>query len=65
MLVGKYHPVREGFIQKDKFVLKRGNAIYDNFYATIYDDLVFSNVKNDFEIGEIVNITKPTQESII
>jgi len=65
VLVGKYRPVREGFIQKEKFVLKEGNAIYDNFYATIYDDLVFSNIKNDFEIGEIVNITKPSQESLI
>ena len=26
---------------------------------------MFSNIKNDFEIGEIVNITKPSQESLI
>ena len=47
IIVGKFRPVREGFIQKEKFVLKKGNAIYYNFYASIYDDLVFSNVKND------------------
>ena len=65
LLVRKYTPVREGFIQKEKFIMKEGNAIYDNFYADIYDELVFSEVKNDFEIGEIVQITKPSQESLI
>ena len=65
ILFNKYRPVREGFIQKDKFILKKGTGIYDNFYASIYDDLVFSDVKNNFEVGEIIRITKPSEESIL
>ena len=65
ILFNKYRPVREGFIQKEKFILKRGTDIYDNFYASIYDDLVFSDVKNNFEVGEIIRITKPDEESAL
>ena len=56
---------KEGFEQKDKFMFKTDTEVYDDFYSDIYDDLVFSNQKDDYEIGQIVNLTKPTQESII
>ena len=56
---------KEGFIQNDSFLFKSNDSIYDDFYANIYDQLVFSNVKDNYEIGEIVNKTKPTSESII
>jgi SAM-dependent methyltransferase len=56
---------REGFTQTEKFVYKENYQIYDNFYASIYDYLVFNNVKNDYEVGAIINQTHPTQESII
>jgi SAM-dependent methyltransferase len=49
---------REGFIQKDKFVLKQGPEIYDDFYADIYDDLVYDSVKNNYEFGEILRLSK-------
>jgi len=62
-LMRKYTPVREGFIQKEAFILKEGPDVFDDFYASIYDDLVFSNVKNDFEIGEIINTTKASSAS--
>ena len=65
-LIKKYKPIKEGYIQQnEKFVLKEGNTIYDDFYVSIYDDLVFSKVKNKFEIGEIVYATKPTTQSVI
>ena len=63
--VSKYKPVREGFIQKEKFLLKEGTEVYDDFYVSLYDSLVFSNVKNKFEVGEIINATKPAAESIL
>jgi SAM-dependent methyltransferase len=44
---------------------KEGNDVYDNFYAKIYDELLFSKVKNDFEIGEIKNHTMLTRESLV
>ena len=49
----------------DKFLFKQGNAIYDDFYANIYDYLVFNNIKNDYEVGKILNSTMPTEKSII
>ena len=56
----------EGFVEKpDTFTFKNGPEVYDDFYSSIYDYLVFSNVKNEYEIGEIINKTKPTSESII
>jgi SAM-dependent methyltransferase len=39
--------------------------IYDDFYVDIYDDLVFSKIKNDYEIGKIIEYTKPTEQSVI
>ena len=56
---------REGFQQSDNFVFKTGADIYDQFYSTIYDQLVFNNVKDNYEIGQIIQKTHPTQESIV
>ena len=56
---------KEGFIEKENFLFKRGGDIYDDFYADIYDYLVFNNVKNEYEVGKIINSTEPNTESII
>lgn len=63
MVVNKSAIYKEGFVQRDKYVLKQGNEIYDNFYSSIYDELVYDNVKNDFEVGEIKRLIKPTSHS--
>ena len=60
-----HRPIREGFIQEKEFILKKGPEIYDDFYVDIYDKLVFSDFKNQFEIGEIINKTSPTEQSSI
>jgi ubiquinone/menaquinone biosynthesis C-methylase UbiE len=39
--------------------------IYDDFYATVYDDLVFNKNKNDYEIGKWIKHTNPSEESIV
>ena len=58
--------LKEGFVEKpDEFIFKEGDNVYDDFYSSIYDHLVFSNVKNDYEIGQIINKTSPNHESII
>jgi SAM-dependent methyltransferase len=49
---------REGFTQKEKFVMKQGIDVYDDFYASIYDELVYDPVKNNFEVGELIRVTK-------
>jgi len=49
---------KEGFAQMEKYVLKRNDSIYDEFYVNIYDDLVYNTVKDKFEANEIVRATK-------
>jgi len=57
---------KEGFMTTpDKFLFKTGDNVYDDFYANIYDYLVFNNIKNSYEIGEIVNSTSPNETSVI
>jgi SAM-dependent methyltransferase len=59
------YKVKEGFTQSDTFLFKKGPELYDEFYADIYDYLVFNNIKNDYEIGEIINTGNPDSRSII
>lgn len=56
---------KEGFQQIDTFLFKTGDDVYDNFYASVYDYLVFNNIKNNYEIGSIINGTKPNETSVI
>ena len=65
MLVNYLYPAREGFTETKEFVTKQGPAVYDDFYANIYDNLVYSKIKNVFEVTTIVNTTRPTNRSII
>jgi SAM-dependent methyltransferase len=57
----------EGFEEKKKskeFDMRDDiPQIYDDFYANIYDDMVFSKNKIDYEVGKIVTLTKPTPKS--
>lgn len=55
----------EGFEQKENFIVKENNNIYDTFYANIYDKLVQDDVKNEYEVGTIINLTKPTKNSLL
>lgn len=54
---------REGFEQNEKYVFKTGLDIYDDFYAEIYDYLVFNSLKDEYEVGEIINKTSPSSQS--
>ena len=47
------------------FKMREGDKVYDDFYAKVYDELVFNKIKNDYELGAIVDSTKPTDTSII
>lgn len=55
----------EGYQQNDKFLFKRDTAVYDDFYSSIYDFLVYNDVKDEYEIGIIINRTNPTTKSVI
>lgn len=56
---------REGYEQNGSFMFKEGKDVYDEFYAEIYDYLVFNQTKDDFEVGEIINKTAPSSKSVI
>lgn len=56
---------KEGFEQSDQFLIKTNEEIYDDFYTDIYDYLVFNNIKTKYEVGEIINKSSPSEESII
>ena len=57
---------REAFSSSDQFVFKQGpEQVFDQFYANIYDVLVFDRVRGDYEVGEIINLTKPNEHSVI
>jgi len=56
---------REGYEQNDRFLFKDTTEIYDDFYSEIYDHLVFNNVKDDYEIGQIKNKTTPSSKSVV
>ena len=55
----------EGFIQRQKFLIKQGREIYDPFYASVYDDLIFDKVRTEYEVGKILQSTNPTSYSLI
>ena len=57
---------RESFTsQTVEFEHREGPAVYDEFYADIYDQLVFSHVKNSYEIGQIAEKTQLTERSVV
>jgi len=63
--IKKNKNLSEGFQQNDQFLFKTGNDVYDDFYAQVYDYLVFNNLKDDYEVGEIINKTTPSSTSKI
>jgi len=56
---------KEGFEQSESFLIKTNDDLYDNFYTSIYDELVFNSLKDDYEVGEIINKTSVSSQSII
>lgn len=39
--------------------------IYDEFYSSVYDSLVYSDLKNKYELEKIAAVTKPDKSSVI
>jgi SAM-dependent methyltransferase len=58
-------PIKEGMVSSEKVLYKEGDAVYDDFYADIYDYLVYSGIKNDYEVGTIINNSNPVETSVI
>jgi len=53
----------EAFTQEKQFVSLQGAQVFDDFYATMFDDLFYKNIYDEYEVGLILNKTKPVTES--
>jgi hypothetical protein len=51
--ISKKEGFKEGIHQNNDFVFLSGTDLYDNFYVDIYDDLVYSQVKDEYEIDNV------------
>lgn len=58
---------KEGFkdTKTKEFVINKDKDVYDDFYVSVYDDLVHNTGKNNFEIGEVTEIEPPTDSSTL
>jgi len=56
---------REGFAQQKRFIIKQGADIYDQFYASVYDDLIGDDKKNLYEVTNLIKITKISKSNLI
>lgn len=58
--------IKEGFInQEEKFVIKKEDEVYDDFYVSIYDDLTYDQIKNNFEVGEIAKLVRTSPKKSV
>jgi len=55
----------EGFKQKEKFLLKKGNDVYDTFYAPIYQVIMEDPKKINYELNEIASISNIDKHSVV
>lgn len=53
LVFGSRKKMRESFTGKSKFITFKNNDLYDDFYADVYDKLVYSPSKNKFELKAI------------
>ena len=56
---------KEGFEQASEFMVKKGNDVYDDFYCSIYDDLVYDDLKNDFEVLQLKRVGNIDKKSVV
>ena len=50
--------MRENFYRKIQIYTFKNDDLYDDFYADVYDKLVYSPSKNKFELKAISKYTK-------
>ena len=57
---------QEGFDNlHESFSVKNNTNLYDDFYSSIYDELVYNPIRTQYEISKIMYETKVTPESIL
>jgi SAM-dependent methyltransferase len=58
-------PDIEGFSQKRKFISKDNDNLYDDFYCSVYDELIFDPQKNTYEVTELDKVADIDKKSKI
>lgn len=61
----KKERTREGFTQNERFVYKKNNKIYDNFYSQIYDEIHIPEQRVGYELMNIIKITQPSSQNSV
>ncbi len=61
----KKNKTLEGFTQEEKFVLKKNDELYDEFYVNVYDTLLYDPFKKTFEVKKIKDATNMNKKSIV
>ena len=56
---------KEGYENRKNIVFKDNTDLYDDFYVNVYDEIFYNDLKDDYQVGMIVNKTSPTSESRI
>ena len=56
---------KENMTTNNRFTFLEDEAVYDEFYANIYDDLVYSGLKNNYELDIIIKNSSPNESSMI
>ena len=65
MTINQNTSIKEGFSQRRKYVLRKNDKIFDDFYVPVYDQLMNNKVKNLFEVKEIARTTKFNKHSVL
>ena len=55
----------EGFAQKDQFMIKRNNNVYDEFYLDVYDELHEVSNRTSEELLHILKTTNPCTDKSV
>lgn len=61
LLIRRRIPQPVEAFESNALTIRAIDEIYDKFYVDFYDMLVFNGYKNDYEIGKIIAITKPSK----
>ena len=64
MLYKKWMPKKEGFVQREKFIVKREQDANDMFYAEVYDQLHLPEKRVPFELKTILSLTQASDASV-
>lgn len=60
LIISNLNLTGEGFNNKERIFERRGgNNVFDTAYVDIYDSLFYNNIKNEYEVEQIINSNQP------